>query len=219
MSEPVGATCVERDIQALHAHFLTVLPRIQTHAEIYFRHLHCPGRRDDAIQEVIAIAWKWFLRITEQGKNVDEFVMALADLAVRHVRSGRGLCGQERARDVLSSRAQRIKGFRVEALPACTRRDHERIYATPHGQHEMDVFEQRLADNVQTPVVEQVIFRLDFRQWVVQLGPRNREIAKDMALDLTTTELAQKYQISSGRVSQLRRELHLDWSRFHGEGC
>ena len=57
---------------ALHAHFLQILPRIETHARIHFRHLRCPGKRDDAIAEVVAVTWKWFLRIVEQQKNVDE---------------------------------------------------------------------------------------------------------------------------------------------------
>ena len=50
-----------------------------------------------------------------------------------------------------------------------------------------------------------------------QLGQRNREIAKDMALDLGTFELADRHKVSAGRISQLRREFHTDWQRFHGE--
>jgi hypothetical protein len=52
-----------------------------------------------------------------------------------------------------------------------------------------------------------------------RLGQRNREIAEDMALELGTFELADKHKVSAGRISQLRRELHQDWRRFHGEVC
>lgn len=31
--------------EALHAHFLAILPRIETHAKIHFRYLHAPARR------------------------------------------------------------------------------------------------------------------------------------------------------------------------------
>ena len=111
-----AATSTAPGIDALQQNFLAMLPRIELHAEIMFRHLRCPHKQADAIQETIAVAWQWFLRATEQGKDVDEFVMALADYAVRHVRSGRKLCGQLKAKDVFSPRAQQKKGFTVEAL-------------------------------------------------------------------------------------------------------
>jgi hypothetical protein len=217
MSNTVGASHVERDTQSLHAHFVSILPRVQTHAEVRFRHLRCPGRRADAIQEVIAIAWKWYLHVQEQGKAVDEFVMALADLAVRHVRSGRGLCGQQRARDVLSARAQWMKGFRVERLPASTRLLHDSLYSDPHGQDAIDTLEQRLRDNTITPPPEQAAFRLDYAAWLSRLGARHRAIIEDMILDHRTNELAAKHRVSPARISQMRREFWQDWRRFHGE--
>ena len=95
-SDPQTArSCPAPGPEALHAHFLQVLPRIVTHAQVRFGFLKCPGKRDDAIAEVVALAWKWFLRLIEQGKDIDQFVSVLADYAVRHVRCGRKLCGQE----------------------------------------------------------------------------------------------------------------------------
>src|SRR5262245_507607 len=38
----------------LHAGFLALLPRIETHARIFFRGVKCPGKRDDLIAEAIA---------------------------------------------------------------------------------------------------------------------------------------------------------------------
>jgi hypothetical protein len=49
MPEPVAASCVERDIDLLHAQFVQIMPGIETHARIHFRHLHCPCKREDAI--------------------------------------------------------------------------------------------------------------------------------------------------------------------------
>jgi hypothetical protein len=217
MSNAVGATCIERNLDALHHHFLQILPRIETHAQVYFRHLRCPGRREDAIAETVAVSWKWFLRLNEQGKNVDEFVSTLATYAARHVRSGRRLCGQERARDALSKLAQRRHGFCVEPLAPSTRRDQESIYSDPHGQRLMDAYEERLRNNTQTPVADQAAFRVDYPEWLAQLGPRSREIAADMMLDFSTNELAQKHKLTAGRISQMRREFCRDWRRFHGE--
>jgi hypothetical protein len=178
-------------LDQLHVRFLSILPRIQTHAEIHFRHLRCPGRRDDAVQEVIALAWKWFLRLVEQQKDVTEFVSALADFAVRHVRSGRRLCGQEKGNDCMSGAAQRRHGFRVQGLPLATSRSHESLYGDPHGQDQVDAFEQYLHDDTVTPPPDQAAFRIDFPVWLSQLGQRNRKIAEDMALGETTMDLFQ----------------------------
>jgi hypothetical protein len=205
------------NLDVLQQHFLAILPRIETHARIRFRHLRCPGKRADAIAEVVALSWRWFLRIFEQGKDVDQFVSALATLAARHVRCGRRLCGAQRARDAMSPRAQHRHGFHVEPLPCSTRRSHVSRYGDPHSQDQLDAFEERLCDNTQSPVPDQAAFRIDYPAWLVQLDPRNRAIAQDMALDHDTTDLAHKHQLSPGRISQLRRELNLDWRCFHGE--
>jgi hypothetical protein len=144
-------------------------------------------------------------------------VSTLADYAVRHVRSGRGLCGQERAKDVFSCRAQRTKGFQVERLPSSTCQSQEVFYGDPHGQDHMDAFEERLQDNTRSPVPDQAAFRIDYPDWLSRLGERNRAIAEDMTLDLSTKELASRHKVTPGRISQLRREFHADWQRFCGD--
>jgi hypothetical protein len=191
--------------EALHQHFLAILPRIETHARIFFRHLRCPGRKDDAIQETIAIAWKWFVRAVKQGKNVDDFVMALATYAVRHVHNGRPLCGQLKAKDVLSTRAQRLKSFTVQSLPN---------YDT--GTEDNAVIDA-LRDNTKTSPDEQAAFRLDFRAWLAALGERNRRIALDLALGERTGAVADKFGTSQARISQLRRDFKSDWDCFVAE--
>ena len=219
MSDPTGAArpgpCAS--VAHLQARFLDLLPRIETHARIRFRYLRCPGKRQDAVAETVAVAWNWCLRLAAKGKDAGEFVSTLADLAVRHVRSGRRLCGQERAKDVLSPRAQRAKGFRVEALPACTARPFEQVYGDPHGQDAADAYEDRLRDGTQSPPDEQAAFRVDFPEWLSRLGERTRRIAQDMTLDIGTLDLASRHRLSPARISQLRRELHANWLRFHGE--
>ena len=68
---------------ALHAAFLALLPRIERHARIAFRHLGCPQGRDDAVAETVALAWRWYLRLVERGKDPAAFVSALAGYAAR----------------------------------------------------------------------------------------------------------------------------------------
>ena len=115
--------------------------------------------------------------------------------------------------------AQARHHFRVEGLPHTTARGHDSLYADPHGQDRLDALEERLRDNAVTPPAEQAAFRIDYPRWLSGLGERNRKIAEDMAMGETTLELARKYPLSQGRISQLRREFHADWLRFHGEVC
>ena len=95
-------------------------------------------------------------------------------------------------------------GFAVGKLP-----DHSTRNGNP--------LEEALRDTTQSSPDERAAFRVDFPEWLSKLGDRNRRMAVDMALGNRTDELAEGYGISCGRISQLRRELHDNWERFHGE--
>ena len=189
----------------LHALFLQViLPRVQQHARIYFRHVKCRDKRADHIAEAIGLAWKWFRRLAQKGKDATRFPTALASYAVRAVRSGRRVVGQERAKEVLSPVAQQRRHFAVGKLP-----DFSTLSDNP--------LQEALHDNTVSPVPDQVCFRLDFPAWLATLGQRNREMAEDMALGHRTQDLAEKYRVSQGRISQMRRYFEQDWRRFCGD--
>jgi hypothetical protein len=66
-------------------------------------------------------------------------------------------------------------------------------------------------------VDEQVCFRLDFPRWRASRTERDRRLLDDLMLGERTLEVAGKYGLSPGRVSQLRREFLLDWRRFCGD--
>jgi DNA-directed RNA polymerase specialized sigma24 family protein len=202
MSASANPVANHGDHDQLQAVFVHLLARIETQARMVFRDLKCPHRRADAVQETIALCWKWFLRATQQGKNVTSFVSVLAAYAIRAVRSGRRLCGQEKSRDALSSLAQQRRHFTIQSLPT---------YET--GVEDNATLDA-LRDNTKTPPDEQAAFRIDFAVWLEQLGERNRQLAQDMALGHRTLDLAEKYHTSQGRISQLRREFHNDWLAF-----
>jgi hypothetical protein len=205
----VSTVCLE----ALHRHFLLILPRIELHARVWSRHLVCPGQREDFVCEAVALAWKSFLRLAERGKDATRFASALAFLAVRAVRSGRRLCGQERARDVMSPSAQRSHGFRVEhLLPSPT--INEKPQGEPCGQRRQDAFEARLRDNTQTPVPDQAAFRCDFPAWLLTLTQRNRQVVDELVAGEGTGDVARKFGLSPGRISQLRRQFEDGWQHF-----
>jgi hypothetical protein len=165
----------------------------------------------------VALAWQWFVRLRQQGKDPGEFLMAFTTLLARAVNSGRRLAGMAKAKDVLNLGTQRRHGFRVEPLPSAPRRSHESLYATVHGQELLDTYEERLRDNTQTPVPEQVVFRIDWPAWLATLTARERRMIRAMAQNERTLDLSRQFELSPARISQLRREFHDGWTRFCGE--
>jgi hypothetical protein len=204
----------------LHARFLRLLPKLETHARICFRGITCPVKQEDRVQECVALGWQWFLRLSEQGKDVFAFPMAFAALVARAVKCGRKLCGQERAGDVLSFVAQQRHGFRVELLPSTIRSPHEHLYADPHGQALLDSLEERLRDNTLTPVPEQAAFRIDFPVWRCTRSERDRRVIDALLAGGRSRDVSRMFGLSPGRVSQLRCDFLEDWRRFVDEvGC
>jgi hypothetical protein len=196
-----AAVSLTSTLAQLQARFLAVMPRIETHARIYFRHLKCPHQRDEALAECLALAWWWFVRLVRRGKNPEEFISVLADFAARAVASGRRLCRQEKVNEVLSPVAQRRHGFTVQRLHA-------------HCHPSSSPWQEAVQDNTQTPVVEQVIFRVEFPIWRSRRNKRDRRIIDRLLLGERTGVVAQAFGLSAGRVAQLRRQFHADWLRF-----
>lgn len=192
--------CKHANVQAA---FLAVLPRIERHGLVSFRNEKCQSKKAECLAEMTALAWKWFVRLTRKGKNPAAFVSTIATFAARAVKSGRRLCGQEKARDVLSPRAQRLHHFAVGKLP-----DFSTLSSNP--------LTDALLDNTQTPPDEQVAFRIDFPAWLVSLGDAKRRVAEELMIGERTTDVATRRGYSAGRVSQMRREMKESWARFGG---
>jgi hypothetical protein len=189
-------------LHQLQARFVSLmLPRIETHAKVYFRQVKCPVRKQDFIAETVAIAWKWVKRLAEKGRDALGFVSQLATYAAKAVKSGRRLCGQLKPKDVLSEKAQQQHGFVVCSIP-----DYSTLGTNPM----MDA----LIDNTQSPVPDQVAFRCDFPRWLRSHARRDRRIIQAMAMRERTLELSEKFKLSPARISQLRREYHKDWELF-----
>ncbi len=208
----ISATALMIDAKDLQTRFVAFLPRIERRARIAFRGVQCATRRADCIAETVAIAWKWFCRLMRRGKDATKFIGALAVLAVRAVRSGRRASGQIRSNDVLNPVAQCRHGFVVHSLSAGRNSDE-----TTRERWLQTVLQERLADNTTTPPPEQAAFRLDFGCWVRRLSPRERRILRAMSRNEPTKDLSRQFHVSAGRISQMRREFHLGWSRFVGD--
>jgi hypothetical protein len=190
---------------ALQAAFLaSVLPKVLSHGRVYFRHLRSADRKEEYIAEMVALAWRWHLRLAQRGKDAAQFPTAIAKFAARAVASGRKLAGMDRTIDALSPLAQRRHSFAVGKLP-----DYSALDGSP--------LEQALHDSTRSRPADLAAFRLDLPCWLATLGARDRRIALDLALGYRTQELARAYRLSEPRISQLRRQLHRSWQQFQGE--
>jgi hypothetical protein len=204
---------IGRHLAALHAQFLLILPRVELHGRIFFRCLS-QQQKDELIQEMRALAWQWYLRLNERGKNPGDFMKAFTTLLARAVFSGRRLVGSLKAKDVMNPFTQRRLGFQVEPLPLSPRTSHEQLYAIPNGQDLHDAFEERLRDNTTTPVPDQVQFRLDWPAFLATLSGRERRMIRVMAKNESTKDLARQFDLSPARISQKRSEFREEWLRF-----
>ena len=106
-------------------------------------------------------------------------------------------------RDVSSAYAQQAKGFTVERL--------DRYDA------ENDEWREILIEDRRSGPAETAAARLDIGQWFASLPRKKRRIAESLARGECTKTAARKFRVSSGRISQLRREFQDSWEEFQGE--
>ena len=184
------------------AGFLAILPQIERHLACAFRRLN-PEAREDAIQEGTVNCLKAYVRLCEQGRSEKAFPTTLVRYAVRHINSGRTVGCRLNVRDPLSRYAQIRKRIHVQRLDR---------YCRESGQWIEAIVEDRRAS-----IPDRVALRIDVPEWLMTLSRRMRQIAIDLAVGGTTTEVAKKHELSYGRISQIRRELHFSWIQFHGE--
>jgi hypothetical protein len=183
-----------------HAGFLQMMPAIRRYACIAFRHLDDEAK-EDAVTETIANAMVAYVRLFELGKTDVAYPTALARYAVRQIRDGRRVGTRQNKRDVMARNAQVRNRFLVHTFDRYDEQAGEWIEAT--------------IEDTATPVPDQAAFRCDFPAWLETHSLRNREIAECLAMGDTTSEVADEFSISRGRVSQLRRELQQSWDVFH----
>ena len=188
---------------AWHNGFLAILPRIRQSAHAAFRHLD-EEAQEEAITETIANALVAYVRLYEQRKLDVAHPTVLERYAIAQINGGRRVGNRLNTKDVLTEVAQKRHGLVVERLyPRFDKDAGEWIEAT--------------VEDTQTPVPDQAAFRCDFPAWLATHSPRNRRIAEALALGHSTGEVARRFKVSPGRVSQLRGELHDSWLEFHRE--
>jgi hypothetical protein len=176
--------------------FETMLLKIRRHAQIAFRGRHGDSR-DEAIQEVVCHACQAYARLVDESRTDAATWSSLAKYAVARVRDGRRVGTSRNVGDVSSEYCQRRKQVQLRNL------------------YEWDTEEEEwreivVEDHKATPA-DIAATRIDFAAWLDGLSRRKRQIALALAGGESTSTVAGMFQVSAGRISQIRRELMEAW--------
>ena len=185
-----------------HTGFMMLLPAIRAYVHHAFRYLP-PEAREDAVQEAIANALVAYARLVELGKADLAYASPLARHAVAHIRVGRQVGTRLNCRDVLSPYAQRKQKLTVERLD--------------QFDEQARAWQEVLIEDKRSTPAEIAASRIDFAAWLRILSRRVRVIAYALARGETTRDTAERFEVTTARISQLRRELGDSWRRFQGE--
>lgn len=196
------ATQTSSETPAWHAPFLEMLPAIKRQAKIAFRHLD-PEARAEAVQEVIAHVVVAIKALYDRGTPELAYPSVLAMHGIKRVKVGRKAGTKMNVRDISSEYCQLQKDVTVERLDRFDKYEGIWLEAVVQDHH--------------TPVADQVWFRIDFPAWLATHSDRDRQIAEALAAGGRTGEVAEEFEVSAGRISQMRRRFAESWREFHGE--
>ena len=205
MSENLSAN---RDCSVPSSHcsqpddFLRLLPPIQRFARQAFRRLDL-DIREDAIQEVVANAFAAYHRLLERGKAHVIAPGPLARFAIAQTRAGRRVGGQLNIDDVTSHHCQYRRGIELVSMG--------------HVDETTGTWEQILVEDPSSSPADIAAIRIDFETWLELLPQRQRDIAEVLSTGETTNAVAKLFDVTAGRISQLRHQLKVAWESFQRE--
>ena len=179
-----------------------ILPRIQTQAWKAFQGLPF-DLKQELQSEVVAHCWKSFIKLFELGRHEDVPPMTLARFAIRAVRSGRRIGSSLNINDVSSDYCQNQLGIRPTSF----------YMIDPNGENWA---ESLIADQRARPD-QLVMARIDFSEWLQTLKPLHRNVAEHLSLGESTHSTARIFNLTPGRISQIRRLLERSWQSFQTE--
>jgi hypothetical protein len=192
-----------KPVPAWHAKLLAMLPTIIRYAKRAFRG-YDPEAKQEAVQNVVANTTAAVAGLARRGKLDLAYPTVLAKFGIRQTLDHRKTGSSLNIKDVLSKYCQEHKGVVVERLDKFNEQE--------------DCWEEAVVQDTRSlPVPEVVAFRVDFKDWLKSLPGRDRRIAKYLSLGHRTRDAASKFNVSEGRISQLRKEFFHNWRRFVGD--
>jgi DNA-directed RNA polymerase specialized sigma24 family protein len=149
--------------------------------------------RDDLAMDAIARAWESWRCIVTRGEDpISVGVHAIARNSVLNVASGRRFAGSGNPGSAGWEIMHRRSGYARVDLPADAWMDPR---VTP---------------------ADVAASKIDFESWIGTLADRDRGVLLALAIGHQGKEVAARYGISRGRVSQIRSAAETSWRSFSG---
>ena len=195
-----SGSCPARTSDDWQERFLRLLPRIQRLASIAFRACHAE-LREELATEAVARCYCAYHRLVQLGREHHAHPSVLLRFAVKQVGIGLRLGSSRNLYDVTARYSCLRSGIQVNSL---------------HGRSEDGDWRELALESRRTSPAETAALRVDFAAWLSTLSARDREIALLLSSGEPTFKVAERFQVSRGRISQLRREFERGWYKFHG---
>jgi hypothetical protein len=177
-----------------------MLPHFRYYAR---QHVRRKGRYydyDDVIQDLAGFALEMYTSLIRRGKEV--YYSPLVQYAIKRYKDGRRFTGSNKT-DLLSHQTQILGRSNTCQLSMFDSQDDG-------GLDERDFMEDRR----QHDVAEEVQWKVYYETWFSNLTPRDQAIAGDLSYGLTTSEVARKFGVSDGLISQYRKRYSENWDNF-----
>jgi RNA polymerase sigma factor (sigma-70 family) len=182
--------------------FEVLLAKMMPHFRFYAkRHVRRNSKHvdyDDVIQELTCMALQSYTSLVQQGKEV--FYTPIMQFAIKRYQDGRRFTGSNRT-DIHAHQTQilgRAKTYPLSEFEQNGELD-EWNFMEDHRQHN---------------AAEAAQWKIDYETWFANLAPRDQSIAKDLSYGYTTGEVAKKYKVSDGLISQYRKRYSDNWNNF-----
>ena len=167
-------------LNSLRESFTRQVPNLRRMATSKF--IRLPAElRQECVANALALTWVFIYRLWKKGRDKEPNILrSCLWYACKQTKEGRTPQGCPRKKDVLTRRwvgPTRLPDFDLSEFVARS-----------------------------TPVPDAVSFKVDVPEFLDTLNDRQRRMSLDLAAGMTTTEAAEKYELSPGRISQFRRE-------------
>jgi hypothetical protein len=189
------------DVKQVEREFLDMVPTMRRKARYMWRYMS-EDLFNDAFDDLISYCYIEYFKLVQSGRSGNAYATPLAEFSIRHMK-------EKLKRDALGH----AKSLHRNDEHQIVSRDYKK---SAHGPHDSwgiscgdwrDIFTVDGRDNPSDTVPTKV----DFDAFLDSLTRRLRLIASRLASGDSTKLLASKLALTSGRISQYRRELESIW--------
>lgn len=172
-----------------------LLPALKRCGQHAARSIRCPGRREDFVQDVLAVGWKRAIILWSKLVEPCSWPCGFARQIVREVRGGRRIQGSNARSDVLNDTGTRQEGApKVHSLAVIE------TQRRPVGP-------DRISRGVAADPAQLAALALDWDAWLASLSPRERRYVEECQIaNLAVTTRGCRDQPAAGPRT-LRRQL------------